>query len=88
MSMSDWGITNAIENLTGNWVYYIYTAGQVAYQNIHFSRYMDDPSRDHMATNDNQYYYYGFTGTYNTNDMPQDIREALLAAWNSYFSVW
>lgn len=85
--MNDWRITNSMENLTGNWVYYIHIAGQIVLQNIHFSRHVDAPGDDHMATNDGQYYYYGFTGTFNDVNMPQAIRDALVEAWENYFSV-
>jgi hypothetical protein len=85
--MSDWRITGHIENNTGDWVYYAYTAANALFQTIHFSRHVDAPRDDHMATNDNLYYYYGFTGTFNTQNMPQNIREALTAAWRDYFST-
>ena len=85
--MSDWKITNAIENQTGNWVYYIYTGAITALQNIHFSRHIDQIGEDHMATNDGNYYYYGFTGTFNTNDISEYIRDALVNAWNNYFQA-
>ena len=87
MSMSDWHITNARENNTGNWVYYVASAALSLFQNIHFSRHVDIPGQDHMATNDNRYYYYGYTGTFNTPNMPAAIRDALVQAWNNYFTV-
>ncbi|MFF9480571.1 hypothetical protein [Streptomyces sp. NPDC014733] len=84
--MSDWTISNSKENNTGNWVYYVCTVF-AQFANIHFSRHVDVPGQDHMATNDNQYYYYGVTGTFNTPNMPASVRQALVDAWNNYFTV-
>ncbi|MDB9372348.1 hypothetical protein [Nodularia sphaerocarpa] len=86
-NMDNWKVTGSIENNTGNWVYYAYTAANAIFQTIHFSRHVDIPREDHMATNDNLYYYYGFTGTFNTQNIPENIRKALTDAWRDYFSV-
>ncbi|MFB6784525.1 hypothetical protein ACFCX0_46515 [Streptomyces sp. NPDC056352] len=88
MPMQNWRITNAMENVTGNWVYYICTA-VTAFSNLHFSRHVDNPSDDHMATNDGAYYYYGATGTFNqaAQYADQSVRQALVDAWNDYFRV-
>lgn len=87
MSMSDWKISNSSENNTGNWVYYVCTV-LAQFANIHFSRHVDNPADDHMATNDNQYYYYGVTGTFNAaaQHAPQAVRDTLVQAWQNYFS--
>lgn len=88
MPMNNWHITNAMENQTGNWVYYICTAVG-AFANLHFSRHVDNPADDHMATNDRSYYYYGLTGTFNqaAQQATPAIRQALVDAWNDYFTV-
>ncbi|AJT66371.1 hypothetical protein [Streptomyces chattanoogensis] len=88
MPMQDWRPTNAMENLTGNWVYYVCTAVN-AFANIHFSRHVDNSAEDHMATNDGAYYYYGVTGTFNqaAQHADQSIRQALYDAWQDYFKV-
>ncbi|WP_422884764.1 hypothetical protein [Nannocystis pusilla] len=89
MSMNDWKIANALENLTGNWVYYVCNT-IAAFANIHFSRHVDNPGDDHMATNDNEYYYYGYTGIFSHRGggaVPQAIRDALYQAWRNYFQV-
>lgn len=88
MPMQDWRPTNAMENLTGNWVYYACTAVN-AFANIHFSRHVDNGADDHMATNDGAYYYYGVTGTFNqaARQADQSIRQALYDAWQDYFNV-
>lgn len=87
MSMSDWKVTGSRENLTGNWVYYAYTAANALFRAIHFSRHVDIGGEDHMATNDNHYYYYGWTKTYNDNNMPDQYKDALKKAWEDYFKV-
>jgi len=87
MSMTDWKITGNRENRTGNWVYYVASAALHAFHDIHFSRHVDNHFEDHMATNDNKYYYFGNTGTFNTPRMPDAIRDTLVQAWNNYFSV-
>jgi hypothetical protein len=86
--MQDWRIANAMENLTGNWVYYA-CATVAAFANIHFSRHVDNPSDDHMATNDGAYYYYGVTGTFNqaAQHAAPAVRQMLVDAWNDYFRV-
>lgn len=86
-NMGNWKITSALENLTGNWVYYVYSAANVIYQGIHFSRHMDNPYDDHMATNDRMYYYYGNTESFNTPNIPPQTRDKLINAWRDYFSV-
>lgn len=88
MPMQDWRPTNAMENLTGNWVYYVCTAIN-AFANIHMSRNMEDRSRDHVATNDGAYYYFGNSGTFNQAAQRADEsdRQALFNAWTDYFNV-
>ncbi|MGA5702423.1 hypothetical protein [Peterkaempfera bronchialis] len=88
MSMSDWKITGQLENLTGNWVYYV-CSGIAAFANLHLSRHVDNPGQDHVATNNGEYYYYGVTGTFNqaAQHAPQAVRQALVDAWNNYFTV-
>lgn len=86
MSMSDWIISNTpLENAgeTG-WVYYVNAAFPVA---LHISRYAFDAFRDHVATNDGRYYYFGNTGTFNTPNVPGDIAQALRGAWSNFFTV-
>ncbi|WP_445249343.1 hypothetical protein [Microcoleus sp. OTE_8_concoct_300] len=86
-NMGDWKLTNAKENLTGNWVYYVYSAANALYQGIHFSRHVDNSYDDHIATDDRMYYYYGNTRSFNTPNIPQQIRDTLIKAWQDYFSV-
>ncbi|MDI5963447.1 hypothetical protein POF50_008150 [Streptomyces sp. SL13] len=88
MTMSDWKITGAMENLTGDWVYYVCT-GVAAFAQLHMSRHVDSPGDDHMATNDRRYYYYGVTGTFNAaaRAAPQAVRQLLVDAWRNYYSV-
>ncbi len=86
-NMSSWSTTGSRENNTGNWVYYVYTAANALYQGIHFSRHVDSPGNDHMATNDGLYYYFGYTGTFNTPNIPGNIRQELVQAWRDYFTV-
>ncbi len=88
MPMDNWRITNAMENATGNWVYYICTA-VASFANLHFSRHVDNPAEDHMATNDGAFYYYGVTGTFNqaAQHADQSVRQMLIDAWNDYFTT-
>jgi hypothetical protein len=86
MAMNNWQITSfkpAWGATAVGWVYYI----SQAFANIHFSRSVDDPFRDHMATNDAHYYYFGHDGTFNTANIPQTIKDQLVKAWNDYFTV-
>jgi hypothetical protein len=84
MSMSDW----RPNNMSGNeWVYYVYAAGVAAFRALHMSRNPFDVFQDHMATNDNQYYYYGNTNSFNTPNMPQNVRDTLVAAWRDFYTV-
>jgi hypothetical protein len=83
--MIDWVIANHTdEHLIGTWVYYI----SPNFPGIHFSRSVDDPNRDHMATNDGAYYYFGVTRTFNTPTTPLETQLALIAAWRDYFTVF
>jgi hypothetical protein len=84
MSMSDWRPNNMSAN---EWVYYVYTAGVAAFNALHMSRNPFDSMQDHMATNDNQFYYYGNTGTFNTPNIPAAIRSALQGAWSDFYTV-
>jgi hypothetical protein len=88
MAMSDWKITGALENLTGNWVYYVCN-GVAAFAGLHMSRHVDNPGEDHVATNDGRYYYYGFTGTFNVaaQHAGEAVRQSLVNAWKDYFTV-
>ena len=88
MSMSDWTIANAMENLTGNWVYYVCTS-VAAFASLHMSRHVGSHGEDHVATNDGLYYYYGVTGTFNqaAQHAPQAVRQMLVDAWENYFAV-
>ncbi len=85
MSMSDWTISNTpLENAgeTG-WVYYVNRAITI----LHISRYAFDAFRDHVATNDSLYYYFGNTDTFNRADVPEHIAQALRDAWSNFFTV-
>ena len=86
MSMSDWKITGQMENMTGNWVYYV--SEIAAFAAVHMSRHVDNPRDDHMATSDGLY-YFGFTGTFNVaaQHASQAARQMLVDAWNDYFNV-
>jgi hypothetical protein len=84
MTMSDWRQNNMAPN---EWVYYVYTAGVAAFQALHMTRNPFDSMQDHMATNDNQYYYYGNTDSFNTASMPDVVRNALVAAWRDFYTV-
>ena len=84
MSMINWVVSNYIDSsLTGTWVYYV----NPNFPGIHFSRLVDDPNRDHMATNNRAYYYYGRTRTFNTPAVPPEIQHVLINAWHDYFTV-
>ena len=87
MSMSDWSVSNSVDIPTAGWVYYVYTAGSTIFSTIHMSRNIDDPFADHMATNDRMYYYYGYTESFNTNNIPEQIASLLKQAWSNYFTV-
>ena len=83
--MINWVISNYKDrSLTGAWVYYL----NPNFPGIHFSRSVDDPRLDHMATNDGQYYYFGVTKTFNTHTTPLETQLTLIAAWRDYFTVW
>ena len=87
MPMNDWVITSYRDSsLTGTWVYYINPVNP-KFANIHFSRCVDGGNRDHMATNDRAYYYFGMTKTFNTPDVPHATQEILINAWEDYFTV-
>lgn len=84
MGMSNWVITNYRDSsLTGTWVYYV----NPNFRGIHFSRCVDDHDRDHMATDDRVYYYYGVTRTFNTPATPLYTQNRLINAWNDFFTV-
>lgn len=84
MPMINWVITNYRDsNLTGTWVYYL----NPNFRGIHFSRCVDDSNRDHMATDDGVYYYYGVTRTFNTPAIPPEMQHVLMHAWKDYFTV-
>jgi hypothetical protein len=83
MGMGDWSITGAIENNTGDWVYY----ENPNFQGIHFSRHVDNHDEDHMGDGQGRY-YYGVTGTYNGAALASGAVQAeLLRAWEDYFTV-
>ena len=83
--MSDWVIANYVDSsLTGAWVYYLNLKPK--FQNIHFSRCVDNGDRDHVATDDGAYYYFGVTGTFNTTP-PSITKKRLKDAWKDYFTV-
>ena len=87
MPMDDWEITNYRDSsLTGTWVYYRNPVDP-NFANIHFSRCCDDPNRDHMATNDRAYYYFGVTNTFNPFAVPLGTQQTLISAWQDYFTV-
>ena len=82
--MTDWVITNYVDSsLTGTWVYYL----NPNFPGIHFSRCVDDGNRDHVATNDRAYYYFGVTRTFSTPATPALTQQTLINAWNDYFTV-
>lgn len=82
--MDDWTITNYVDSsLTGTWVYY----RNHDFPGIHFSRCVDDANRDHTATDDRAYYYFGVTRTFNTPATPAVTQRQLIDAWNDYFTV-
>jgi len=87
MPMDDWVITNYRDSsLTGPWVYYRNLVNP-NFADIHFSRCVDDSNRDHMATNDRAYYYFGVTNTFNPVVVPQGTQQTLIDAWQDYFAV-
>ena len=87
MPMDDWVITDYRDSsLTGTWVYYMNSVNP-NFANIHFSRCVDDPNRDHTATNDRAYYYFGQTNTFNTAAVPLGTQQTLISAWQDYFTV-
>lgn len=86
--MSDWKKSNYVDpNNAGTWVYYEDERSPKIFPNIHISRSVDNSNRDHTATDDRQYYYFGVTKTVNNNRMPRDIRTNLENAWIDYFRV-
>lgn len=89
MAMNNWNIANWSPAWGPNAVGWVYYVAQ-AFANVHFSRSVDDPSLDHMATNDEpKYYYYGNSSPpgFNNNNVPQNIRDLLVKAWQDYFTV-
>ncbi|MEH1938946.1 MAG: hypothetical protein V7L01_01835 [Nostoc sp.] len=88
-NMDDWRISNAVENNTGNWVYYVYNGANALFASYHMSRNADNRSRDHMATfvNGITYYYFGNTGTFNIPNLPANIAQTLVNAWRDYYNV-
>jgi hypothetical protein len=84
MGMTDWKVTNYKDpSLSGEiWVYY----SNPTFKQIHFSRSVDTPDRDHTATDDGRYYYFGVTKTFNT-EMPANIQQELTNGWADYFTV-
>jgi len=84
MPMDNWEVTTYRDStLTGIWVYY----KNPNFANIHFSRCVDDPNRDHMATDDRAYYYFGMTQTFNTPAVPEATQRILISAWQDYFTL-
>ncbi|HEY1997068.1 hypothetical protein [Paraburkholderia sp.] len=85
--MDDWKVSNYTEpsNDNGVWMYY----QNPTFPDLHMSRCVDTLTRDHMATNDRTYYYYGMTkpATFNTAHVPQHTQALLTSAWKDYFTV-
>ncbi|WP_211830367.1 hypothetical protein [Kistimonas asteriae] len=82
--MPDWIVSNfEDDSLNESWVYY----KNKNYAEIHFSRSIDEPVRDHMATDDRKFYYFGHTKTFNRDDVPSNIINRLVNAWDDYFTV-
>ncbi|HBB88613.1 MAG TPA: hypothetical protein DC047_13460 [Blastocatellia bacterium] len=82
--MDDWKITNYVDpTLPGTWVYY----RNPNFPNLHFSRCVDDGDRDHVATDDRVFYYFGVLKTFNTPAIPLHTQRTLIDAWNDYFTV-
>ncbi|MGY2489909.1 hypothetical protein [Cupriavidus sp. CP313] len=84
--MDDWKVSGYVDpDNGGTWVYY----ENPAFPDIHMSRSVDNPARDHMATNDRTAYYYGSRRppTFNNDQLPEQIRTQLVAAWRDYYTV-
>ncbi len=83
--MNEWKVSNCIdlEGVGETWIYY----ESEKFPDIHMSRCLSDGNRDHMATNDKQYYFFGVGGTKNTANMPYTVEQQLKQAWEDYFSV-
>ena len=87
MSMDDWRVSSYTDPDLGQhgttWVYY----ENPSFSELHLSRSVDSPQRDHTALNDRTYYYFGVTGTFNAAP-PQAIANRLIDAWSDYFTVY
>lgn len=82
--MTNWVITNYVdESLEGSWEHYV----NPNFRGIHFSRCVDDASRDRVATDDGAYWYFGATKTFNTPAAPLATQQTLIDAWKDYFTV-
>lgn len=75
---TNWVITNYKDpSLKGTWEFYV----NPNFPGIHFSRCVDNPKLDHMATNDGSHYYFGVTRTFQYIDYVLDTQLTLNAAW-------
>ncbi|MEM7592881.1 MAG: hypothetical protein AAF383_15415 [Cyanobacteria bacterium P01_A01_bin.83] len=85
--MKDWKVANYVDSGLNNketWVYY----KNSKFPDIHFSRSVthSDGSKDHIATDDKKYYYYGKSNSFNTN-VSSTTSKKLKDAWKDYFTV-
>lgn len=84
MPMTDWKVSSYKDSTLNNtWVYY----ENPHFPDIHMSRSVDTPIKDHTARNTGTDYYFGFTKTFNKTYVRTPIQEELKSAWKDYFTV-
>lgn len=88
-SKQDWiynGQSYTLPEITTCAVKYLYYTYGILHD-IHFSLCDGDRMKHHITyavVNGPRYYYYGNTGSFNIENIPSDIKNSMLQAWNNF----